>query len=125
MKAKGPRYQRETTINFNEESDTATIWTASQPVYRKLIKLGYQPKQDGERSATFEVPKSLVAVKRPRVLSEKQQQVLQSHRFSAGGPRVSRKSVDVRAGVRAPTPSPLLEGGQRGEHRGRSRLEQD
>ena len=29
MTPKGPRSERETVINFNEEEETATIWTAS------------------------------------------------------------------------------------------------
>jgi hypothetical protein len=41
MKGKGPKYERETIINFNEESEMASIWTASEVVYRRLMKLGY------------------------------------------------------------------------------------
>jgi hypothetical protein len=71
MKGKGPKYERETIINFNEESDTASIWTASEVVYRRLMKLGYMPFQDNERSAVFEMPKRDVKLPRPkRVISE-------------------------------------------------------
>jgi hypothetical protein len=41
MNANGPKHERETVIVFNEEEDFASIWTASQTVYRKLKKLGY------------------------------------------------------------------------------------
>ena len=54
MTGRGPKHERETIINFNEESDTASIWTASEVVYRRLKKLGYMPAQDNERSAVFE-----------------------------------------------------------------------
>ena len=71
MTPKGPRSERETVINFNEEDDTASIWTASEVVYRRLMKLGYMPSQDNERSAVFEMPKRDVKLPRPkRVMSE-------------------------------------------------------
>jgi hypothetical protein len=57
MKGKGLRQERETIINFNEESDIASIWTASKIVCRRLKKLGYVSLQDNERSAVFEMPK--------------------------------------------------------------------
>src|SRR5436309_2746312 len=37
MKGKGPQSERETIINFNEEEDTASIWTASDAVYRRRM----------------------------------------------------------------------------------------
>ena len=72
MKAKGPRIERETTITFNEEEETAHIWTFSQMEYRMLKKRGYEPVQDAERSARFEVPKKYVSIRKPRVLTKKQ-----------------------------------------------------
>ena len=41
MKAKGIRQERETIINYNEAEDTAYVYTASQKVYRALMKKGY------------------------------------------------------------------------------------
>lgn len=38
MKGKGPKRERETIINFNEDDETATVWTASGSVYNKLLK---------------------------------------------------------------------------------------
>jgi hypothetical protein len=71
MIGKGPKQDRETIINFNEGSDTASIWTASEVVYRRMVKLGYMPSQDNERSAVFELPKRDVKLPRPkRVMSE-------------------------------------------------------
>jgi len=71
MKGKGLKQERETIINFNEESDTASIWTASEVVYRRLKKLGYTPSQDNERSAVFQMPKRDIKLPRPkRVMSE-------------------------------------------------------
>lgn len=57
LKGKGPKLERETIINFNEVESNASIWSASEPIYRKLLKLGYTPS---DRSATFQVPKKLI-----------------------------------------------------------------
>ena len=69
MKGKGPKLERETIINFNEAEPYASIWTASEPMYRKLLKLGYEPIEGSDRSATFTVPKKLVAVRKPRKIT--------------------------------------------------------
>src|SRR5262245_62320794 len=63
MRGKGPRIERETIIRFDEANPNAEVWTASEPFYRKLLKQGLVPKEDGERSATFEVPKRSVAIR--------------------------------------------------------------
>ena len=65
MRGKGPKLERETIINFNEVEQNASIWNASEPMYRKLLKLGYKPTEESDRSATFQVPKKLVAVRKP------------------------------------------------------------
>jgi hypothetical protein len=39
-------------------------------MYRKLLKLGYEPIEGSDRSATFEVPKRLVSVRKPRTITE-------------------------------------------------------
>ena len=73
MKGKGIRAERETVICFNEEDASASIWTASETIYRRLMKLGYCPTEDNGRSARFEVPKRDTRLPRPkRVLTEKQ-----------------------------------------------------
>ncbi len=83
MKGKGPRYERETSITFNEEDETAQIWTFSEPMYRKLIKMGYCPSEDNERSASFEVPKKCVSIRKPVASSEKQLKALEKARAKA------------------------------------------
>ena len=54
--------QRGRTIRLNLDR--------SQPMYRKLLKLGYEPIEGSDRSAIFEVPKRLVSVRKPRKISE-------------------------------------------------------
>jgi hypothetical protein len=66
MIGKGPKQDRETIINFNEENDKASVWTASEIVYRRMLKLGYVPSQDNERSAVFELLKRDVKLPRPK-----------------------------------------------------------
>ncbi len=70
MKGQGIRLERETTITFNEVEGTASIWTASEPMYRKLKKLGFYPVEDRDRSATFSIPKKCVSIRMQVVISE-------------------------------------------------------
>ena len=60
VQGKGPREERETVVNWSEDSDMATIWTSSETVYRRMKKRGWFPSEDEERHAMFEVPKRLV-----------------------------------------------------------------
>jgi hypothetical protein len=53
MTPKGPRRERETVINFNEEDETATIWTASGPMDKRFRKLGLEVIEEGERKASL------------------------------------------------------------------------
>jgi len=66
VKADGPRYERETIIRFDDESDDAVVWTASDTVYRRLLKRGWKPKLDSERHAEFVIPKSVVRLPRQK-----------------------------------------------------------
>jgi hypothetical protein len=80
VEGRGQRFERETVITFNEAEPSASVWTASETVYRRLKNLGYVPTQDNERSAVFEVPKGLVKIlrRRPkRELTEKQRENIQ------------------------------------------------
>jgi hypothetical protein len=69
MTPKGPRSERETVIDFNEEEETATIWTASGPMDRRFRKLGLKVIEEGDRNAVFQCPKSQVKIRREKVLS--------------------------------------------------------
>jgi len=68
MKARGPKFERETIINFNEEEETASIWTASERVYKRLLKrLGRAYlAEDGERHAVFTFPVGFIQLPRPK-----------------------------------------------------------
>jgi hypothetical protein len=64
VKATGPRDERETIIRWDDENDTAEIWTASDVTYRRMLKRGWFPAKDDERSAVFMVPKGQVRLPR-------------------------------------------------------------
>ncbi len=83
MKGKGIRQERETIINYNEADSSATIWTASESFYRKLKKQGYEPVEDSERSATFEIPKKRVSLRKAIATSNKQLKALERARAKA------------------------------------------
>ena len=76
MKGQGIKQERETVIAFNEADPLASIWTASERVYRKLKKQGYEPVEDTERSARFEVPKKRVSIRRPVIITEERKAIL-------------------------------------------------
>ena len=97
MTPKGPRSERETVIRFDEEEDTASIWTASDTVYRRLMKrLGRQYlTEDGERHAVFTFPKELISLPRAkakRVLTEAQRAQMAS-RMSRTRENISAKQT--------------------------------
>jgi len=64
MKAIGPGFEREVIIRFDDDSDIAELWTASATYYRRMLKRGFTPVEDGERHAVFKFPKK--SVKLPR-----------------------------------------------------------
>lgn len=66
MKATGPREERETIVCFDEAGDIASLWTASESVYRKMCKRGWIPVEDIERHARFEFPKEQLRLPRPK-----------------------------------------------------------
>ena len=87
MKGEGPRHERETVIRFDDESNEATIWTASETTYRRLKKLGYAPIEDLGRSATFKMPKRDVKLPRPkRVMTDAVKESLRNARLRSRGP---------------------------------------
>jgi hypothetical protein len=92
MKASGPRHERETVIVFNEEEGFASIWTASQQVYKKLLRRGYALESDNERSASFKVSKRLITfrgfpegAKPRRTLTPEHKAKLREGRFKLSG----------------------------------------
>jgi len=64
-------YERETIILFNEEEDTASVYTHNAKLIRKLKKLSakYPDKiyevKSGNGSVSYIVPKSCVSVREP------------------------------------------------------------
>lgn len=66
------RYEQETIINFNEEEDTASVYTHNPKLREKLLRLTvkYPDKvrldhRETHGAASFIVPKSCVSVREP------------------------------------------------------------
>lgn len=83
------RYEQEVVINLNADEDEATIYTANPAWIRKMDKLHrefpeiIQLKSWTEVSKTYVLPKNLVRIGKPRVLSEAQLRHLKELRSRA------------------------------------------
>ena len=77
------RYEQEVVINLNADEDEATVYTANPTWMRKMDKLCKEfpevicLKSWTEVSKTYVLPKNLVKIGKPRVLSEAQLRHLQ------------------------------------------------
>ena len=80
------RYEMETVINFNAEEKTATVYTRDKSILRKIDALcarfpdTFKVIAEDSISRTYEVPKRLVKVAAPRVMSEAQKEALEKMR---------------------------------------------
>ena len=77
------RYEQEVVINLNADEDEATVYTANPAWIRKMDKLCNEfpevirLKSWTEVSKTYVLPKNLVRIGKPRILSEAQLRHLQ------------------------------------------------
>ena len=81
MTPKGPRSERETVINFNEEDDSATIWTASGVIHNRLMKRLSRAylTEDGDRHSEWKVPNRLIRLPMaPKPVSENRLEALRA-----------------------------------------------
>lgn len=73
-------YERETILNFNEGEDTASIYTHSRALRRKLDKLASDRPDDCKlhcvsrdgQALEFHIPKKWIKISPPRVSTEAQ-----------------------------------------------------
>jgi len=87
MKGKGIREERETVIRFDETGEKAIVWTASMPVYRKMLKRGYKATKETDHFAWFAVPKGDIKIPRPkRQQTEKQREASKRAGFRLAHP---------------------------------------
>ena len=83
------RYEQEVVINLNADEDEATVYTANPAWMRKMDKLHKEfpnvirLKSWKEVSKTYVLPKNLVRIGKPRVLSEAQLRHLKELRSKA------------------------------------------
>lgn len=86
------KVERETIINFNEEEDTASIYTCNKRWMRQLERYGFKITHEyadkgGIHAKEFEVPKELIRIPRPptgKELAQRrtQAETLRKYRFS-------------------------------------------
>lgn len=81
MKKSLSKYESETIISYNDESDTATIYTCNYRLIDKLIAMTKQSSdikliKEDEYSKTFVCPKKWVKIKMPRIISEEERQIM-------------------------------------------------
>ena len=73
-------YEQETSITYNREEDTATVYTASPVDIRKLDKLYSQRSNDmklepsTDLSRTYSIPKKWIKIVPSRILTEEQKE---------------------------------------------------
>lgn len=84
------RYEMETILNFNEEEQTASVYTHNKALRRKLDKLAQdragecklvRTSHDG-KAADYTIPKGWIRIHPPRVsasLTEEQKQKRREH----------------------------------------------
>ena len=74
------RYEQETIINYNASEKLATVYTRDPAVIRKLDVLViefpevYKCINETDIDKTYEMPKSFVSYRKPRMLSEEQRE---------------------------------------------------
>jgi hypothetical protein len=103
MTPKGPRSERETVISFNEEEETATIWTASGPMDRRLRKLGLEVIEEGDRHTVFKCPRSQVKIRRQKVLSAERRASLSNRmRLARQGQAITTAKGQVGVFLKGP-----------------------
>jgi hypothetical protein len=77
------KWEKETIINFNEEKLMASIYTCSKSIIKRCEKLGLKLVDniiDGDQiiSKTFEIPKKLIKITKPRILTEEKKKELRN-----------------------------------------------
>ncbi len=80
------RYEQEVVINMNADEDMATVYSANPAWIRKMDALVkefpdiFHVKRQTEISKTYEMPKKLVRIGKPRELSHAQRKNLEKMR---------------------------------------------
>jgi hypothetical protein len=89
------RYEQEVVINLNADEDMATVYSANPAWNRKMDALVkefpdiFHVKRQTEISKTYEMPKKLVRIGKPRELSHAQRENLEKMR------NIKMKNVNV------------------------------
>ena len=68
------KYEQETIINFNNDEQEASIYTASPQMMRKLDALAAAYPEQTEVSKTYSCEKHLINLRKPRKVNEEHSQ---------------------------------------------------
>lgn len=97
---KRSNYEKETLFLYNEEEKTATIYTCSPSLQRKLSELciSYpeqiiQTADDRCGGLTYQLPKKWLKITPPRILTPAQKEVLKRINQKKGLPQEEPKTV--------------------------------
>lgn len=88
-------YERETILNFNEGENTASVYTHSRALRRKLDKLSADRPEEcrlvktshGGEATEYCIPKKWVKISPPRQISQAQREKMRERAKMAFSPR--------------------------------------
>ena len=98
MKSTGPKHERETIVRWDEEGPDAEIWTASQLVYNRLLKRGFELIEEGGRHGVFKCLKKQVKFSLLRPASKGILAALVKARAAHGFPPVRTRGKEAKQG---------------------------
>jgi len=85
--------ERETTIVFNDDETTASLWSASPRFQKQMERLGISPtktaQRDGSVSCLYVVPRKWIKVRKSKIYSDEQREKMASQAkasFAKGQP---------------------------------------
>jgi len=89
------KYETETVITFNDQDDTATVYTCHRRVMTAVEKRGVMPvkehRQDGRALAReYLVPKERIKINPPRRVSDQQREEMRRRMMSRIGSTVKK-----------------------------------
>jgi hypothetical protein len=64
--------EKETTITFNDDDLDAIIWSASPTFWNRMARRGFVPTQQTRHSRSYRIPKKLLAIRKPRLLTQEE-----------------------------------------------------
>jgi hypothetical protein len=82
------RYESETTMTFNDEEKTATVYTCNKKYLKKLTEYAekypdlYVLEKEDDYSKTFTIPKRYISIRQPKKPLTEEQKNIARERFN-------------------------------------------